>query len=82
MIEVTTLMTAIQAGVRLYGATSKAFSIATTSQEIELPLPAAGEELTVTNAFSFFNGDEGEITRKQMPSEALKALLAEGRQEV
>lgn len=83
MIEVTTLMSVIQASVRLYGAASKAFSIATTSRPIDLPLPAAGASVSVTKAFNFFDlDDEGKVTRKQLPSELLEALLAEGQQAV
>ena len=83
MIEVTTLMTVIQASVRLYGAASKAFSIATTARPIDLPLPAAGPAVTVTKAFNFFDlEDEGKVTREKLPSDLLEALLAEGQQAV
>lgn len=82
MIEVATVMTAIQAGVRLYGAAGKAFSIATTSRGIELPLPAGASVRSVTKAFIFFKGMEGEIVREQLPNTELEDLLAEGHQAV
>ncbi len=83
-IEATTVMLAIQAGVRLYGAATKAYAVATTNRPLELPLIEGGGTADAADAFRWFTSRRGPARqlRRDVPNARLEALLDKQQQDL